>query len=50
MKILRQFIECLKGLFRQKAKEEAREDVETAVSKSIPLEEAYKLWKKQHGS
>lgn len=45
MKTLRHIIRLLKGLFTRKVKKE--EEVETVVSKSIPLEEAYRLYKKQ---
>ncbi|MBK5195732.1 MAG: hypothetical protein JJE08_06840 [Proteiniphilum sp.] len=44
MKHLRSVIKWLKGLFSKKAKDE---EVETAVSRSIPLGEAYRLYKQQ---
>lgn len=47
MKTLRQIVRLLKGLFTRKAKAKEGEEVETAVSRSIPLEEAYRIYKKQ---
>lgn len=47
MKKLQHLIQWFKGLFGRKTKDKKNDDVETAVSKSIPLEEAYRLYKKQ---
>ena len=47
MKASKHLIQWFKGLFGRKAKDKKNDDVETAVSKSIPLEEAYRLYKKQ---
>lgn len=47
MKALKNLIQWFKGLFGRKEKDKKNDDVETEVSKSIPLEEAYRLYKKQ---